>query len=189
MDILPSTTETDTSQDGDPQIVGLDDDQLDEVLNVLSSDTARRILSVIYTDAATPSDIRDQTGLSLQSISYHVTQLKEAGLIQIADIRYSEKGREMNVYAPADDPVIVFVGTEDRKSGLRKLFKRVFGAGLVLVAATAYVFVKTFGFSGGPPGSTAPTGGLLDVSFVAFFLGGLSVLLLVALWGIWTRKR
>lgn len=189
MDILPSRTDTDTSQDGDPQVVGLDDDQLDEVLDVLSSDTARMILSEIYTVAATPSDIRDRTSLSLQIISYHITQLEEAGLIQVADTRYSEKGREMNVYAPADDPVIVFVGTEDRKTGLLELFKRVFGAGIMLVAATAYVFIETFGFSGGPPGSTAPTGGLLDISFVAFFLGGLSILLLVVLWGIWTRKR
>lgn len=95
----------------------------------------------------------------------------------------------MDVYAPAEEPVVVFVGTQERKAGFLDLLKRVFGAVIALVAATTYVFVETFGFSAGPPGSGAPSGGILDLPFVTFFVGGLFVLLLVVLWGTWTRFR
>jgi len=189
MSLLPSTDDIDTDQRGEPRVVGVDDDQLDEVLNALSSDTARTLLAEIYSDASTPSELSDRTDLSLQNISYHLDNLEESGLIRVAGTQYSEKGREMNVYAPAEEPVVVFVGTQERKTGFLDVLKRVFGAVLALVAATTYVFVETFGFSGGPPGSGGPSGGLLDISFIAFFVGGLFVLLLVSLWVVWTRMQ
>jgi DNA-binding transcriptional ArsR family regulator len=190
MSLLPSTNAVDTEQHGDPRVVGVDDEQLDDVLDAISSDTARTLLSEIYSDSGTPSELSDRTNFSLQNISYHLDNLEDSGLIRVAGTRYSEKGREMNIYAPAEEPVVVFVGTQERKSGFLDLLKRVFGAVVVLVAATAYVFVETFGYSAGPPGSGgAPSGGLLDLPFIAFLVGGLFVLLLVVLWGAWTRIR
>lgn len=189
MSLLPSKENFDGEQRGDPRIVGVDDDQLDEVLNALSSDTARTLLSAIYTDTATASELSDRTNHSIQKISYHLDALEESELIRVAGTRYSEKGREMNVYAPAEEPVVVFVGTQERKNGFLDLLKRVFGAGFFLLVATVYVFVETFGYSAGPPGSSMPSGGLLDLPFIAFLVGGLFVLLLVVLWGIWTQSR
>ncbi|ERJ04835.1 transcription regulator protein [Halorhabdus tiamatea SARL4B] len=151
MSLLPSTNAVDTEQHGDPRVVGVDDEQLDDVLDAISSDTARTLLSEIYSDSGTPSELSDRTNFSLQNISYHLDNLEDSGLIRVAGTRYSEKGREMNIYAPAEEPVVVFVGTQERKSGFLDLLKRVFGAVVALVAATAYVFVETFGYSAGPP--------------------------------------
>lgn len=176
MSLLPSTEDVDTEQRGDPRVVGVDDEQLGEVLGALSSDTVRTLLSEIYTDVGTPSELSDRTGLSIQNISYHLDNLGSSGLIRVAGTQYSEKGREMNVYAPAEEPVVVFVGTQERKSEFLNLLKRVFGAVIALVAATAYVFVEMFSVSGGPPGSGAPSGGLLGRPFIVFLVGGLLVL-------------
>lgn len=189
MSLLPSTEDVDTDQQGGPRVVGVDDEQLDEVLDAISSDTARTLLAEIYSDAGTPSELSERIGLSIQNLSYHLDNLEDSGLVRVAGTRYSEKGREMDVYAPAEEPVVVFVGTQERKAGFLDLLKRVFGAVIALVAATTYVFVETFGFSAGPPGSGAPSGGILDLPFVTFFVGGLFVLLLVVLWGTWTRFR
>lgn len=180
--------DVDNSQQGDPRIIGVDDESMDEVFDALSSDTARTILSEIYSDAVTPSEIRNRTDLSLQTISYHLSSLENAALIQVAGTEYSEKGREMNVYAPADDPCVVFVGTQERESGLRDLFKRVFGAGILLIGVTALIFIRTLSFAG-PPG-TGPSGsGLAENGFAGFLLGGMFILALVVLWGVWTRYR
>ena len=180
--------DVDTTQRGEPRIIGVDDESMDEVLDALSSDTARTILSEIYSNAVTPSEIRDRTDLSLQTISYHLSNLQDAALIQVAETKYSEKGREMNVYAPADDPCVVFVGTQERKSGLRDLFKRVFGAGILLLGATAFVFIQTLSFAA-PPGKGASGSGLAENGFAGFLLGGMFILALVVLWGVWTRYR
>lgn len=138
---------------------------------------------------ATPSELSDRTDESLQTVSYHLGKLEDAGLIHVADTRYSNQGREMAIYAPPDDPVLVFVGTEERKRGFLSLFKRVFGAVVLLLAATVYVMSRTFGYSSGPPGSRTAPHGLLTISFIAFFAGGLFVLALVVCWGVWVRLR
>lgn len=189
MSLLPSTDDVDTEQHGDPRVVGVDDEQIDDVLDAISSDTARTLLSEIYSDAGTPSELSERTDLSIQNISYHLDNLEDSGLIRIAGTRYSEKGREMNVYAPGEEPVVVFVGTQERKSGFLDLLKRVFGAVVALVAATAYVFVEMFSVSGGPPGSGAPSGGLLSRPIILFLVGGLLVLLLIVFWRIRIRMR
>ncbi|KZN26382.1 hypothetical protein A4G99_21530 [Haladaptatus sp. R4] len=188
MDWLPAR-DVDGTQRGDPRLIGLDDENIDEALDAISSATARTLLTEIYSDPVTPSDLRDRTDNSLQTISYHLGKLENAGLVRVADTRYSEQGREMAVYAPPDDPVVLFVGTEDRRNGLRDLFARVFGAGILLLGATIYVLYRTFEYSSGPPGSNPTSHGLLDISFIAFFTGGFFVLVLVLCWGIWVRLR
>ena len=108
-------------------------------------------------------------------------------MVRVADTRYSEKGKEMNVYAPADDPVVVFVGTMERKTGLRDLLKRLVGATGLLFLVSAFLFVfQAFGQPGGA--GDAPTIlELLSFPGLEFLLGGLFVLGLVALW--WARNR
>jgi DNA-binding transcriptional ArsR family regulator len=187
MDWLPSS-DVDQTQDGAPRVIGVDDEGMDEVLDALSSDTARTILSEIYADPATPSELRDRTDLSLQTISYHLSNLEAADVIQVAGTEYSEKGREMNIYAPADEPVVVFVGTQERKSGLLDLVKRVLSAGVILLASTAYVFSETFGLSASPGGGTGGSG-VFTTPFITFFLGGLVVLYVFIAWGLWAELR
>ncbi|MCO8246574.1 MULTISPECIES: helix-turn-helix domain-containing protein [unclassified Haladaptatus] len=188
MDWLPAR-DVDGTQRGDPRLIGLDDENIDEALDAISSATARTLLTEIYSDPVTPSDLRDRTDNSLQTISYHLGKLENAGLVRVADTRYSDQGREMAVYAAPDDPVVLFVGTENRKNGLRDLFARVFGAGILLLGATIYVLYRTFEYSSGPPGSDPTSHGLLDISFITFFTGGFFVLVLVLCWGIWARLR
>lgn len=184
----PPSSDVDRTQDGDPRVIGVDDEGIDEVLDALSSDTARTILSEIYSDPATPSEIRDRTDLSLQTISYHLSDLEAADVIQVAGTEYSEKGREMNIYAPADEPVVVFVGTQERKSGLLDLVKRVLSAGLILGVSTLYMFFETAGFSAPPDGGTGG-GGVFSAPFAAFFFGGLLVLYVFIAWGLWDEIR
>jgi len=186
MDWLPSR-DVDGSQQGEPRVVGVDDGDISEVLDAISSNTARTILSEVYNEPSTASELSERADESIQTVSYHLENLAAAGLVAVADTRISDRGKEMNVYAPPDDPVVVFVGTEERKDSLLDLLKRVFGAGVLLLGATVYVLYKTFGYSSGPPGSRPVHHSLLEISFIAFFAGGLFVLVLVTLWGVWTR--
>lgn len=66
MDWLPSR-KVDGAQQGEPRIIGVDDENIDEALDAVSSTTARTLLSEIYSDPATPSDLRDRTDKSLQT--------------------------------------------------------------------------------------------------------------------------
>jgi len=186
---LPFTNpDVEPVQEGEPRVIGVGDNQISNVMDAISSETARELLSAVYADPATPSELAQRTDQSIQITSYHLHQLEEADLVTVADTVYSDRGREMNIYAPPDDPVVIFIGTEERKQGILDVFKRLFATGIVLIAATVYVFTKTFGYSSGPPGSRMPPHTILSISFVAFFLGGLLVLAVLTLWSLWSLR-
>jgi len=124
MSLLPSKgPETSTSQDGELQVVGVDED-VAPLLDALSSETARSVLNAVYEEPGTPSEIADRLDMSIQKVSYHIDKLEEQELIAVAGTRYSEKGQEMTVYEPPEDPMVLFVGTEERKESLLTIVKR-----------------------------------------------------------------
>ena len=71
---------------------------------------------------------------SLQNAHYRLHRLESAGAVEIVGTTYSEKGREMDVYAPSAEP-LVFV-SEDDADEIRDLLSRALGAlaGLALVS-------------------------------------------------------
>lgn len=97
-------------EDGEPQYVSFAD--ADEVFEALASETARAIVSALCDDPATPSEVADRAGTSVQNASYHLDRLSTAGLVEVVDQWYSAKGIEMDVYALATDPLVVCVGDE-----------------------------------------------------------------------------
>ena len=161
MSLLPSSP--DVSPDGDPRVVGLDSEEADELMAALSSSTARRILAALHEDPAPPGELADRVDTSLQNAQYHLENLEDAGAIEIVGTAYSEKGREMSVYGPADSPLVIFAGEQERASGLRSALSRLF-AGFLALGVGGAVIQALFGGddaappvgSGGDPGSAAP---------------------------------
>lgn len=139
MSLLPTQgPDVRASQEGDLRVVGVDED-VSEVFEVLASETARKVLNEIYGEPGTPSEIADRLDMSIQKVSYHLENLESADLIAVAGTRYSAKGQEMKVYEPPEDPMVVFVGTRDRKRSLKALLKRIVPGIGVLGAASLVV--------------------------------------------------
>jgi DNA-binding transcriptional ArsR family regulator len=100
--------------DADPQVVGLTDQRSTDVFAVLSSGVARSVLQQLYRGPATQSTLADRVGTSIQNVDYHLDNLREAGLVEIVDQWYSEKGKEMDVYAPSG-PLVLVAGSGDQR--------------------------------------------------------------------------
>lgn len=130
--LLPSTPDVSTDRDPEPRVIGLDSDDASDMLAALSSETARTVLSVLHEEPATPSALTDHVDTSLQNIQYHLEKLETAELIEEVGTQYSEKGREMSIYAPTDGPLVVFPGSTEDAKGLAHLLRRALGAVLVL---------------------------------------------------------
>jgi len=158
MSLLPSRgPDTSTSQDGELQIVGVDED-VAAVLDALSSETARDILNAVYDEPGTPSELADRLDMSIQKVSYHLEKLEAEDLIAVAGTQYSEKGQAMTVYEPPEDPLVVFVGTPDRKRTLRSLVER-FVPAIGLLTAASVMVQAVFGTVPGLLGSPESAGG------------------------------
>jgi len=191
MSLLSSSDDdVEAQQDGELQVLGIDDARTSEVLDAISSETARAILSHVYADPSTPSVIAEGINESVQTVSYHLQKLHDAGAIEVADTRYSQKGHEMNVYGPADDPVVVFVGTDERRTGFVTLIKRFLSA-IAVVIATSYTigYVVEDSLFFGIRFAVSDSGGP-DIPFaLAFLTGGLFVLFVIATRTAWRQYR
>jgi DNA-binding transcriptional ArsR family regulator len=144
MSLLPSRPDAEPADDAGPRVVGVDDDAADDVLSALSSGTARRVLAALHDDPAPPSELADHVDTSLQNVQYHLEKLQAAGAIEVVETGYSEKGREMDIYAPADQPLVVYAGDTDGESTLRTALSRLLGA-LALLAVGSALVQSVFG--------------------------------------------
>ncbi|WP_101295252.1 ArsR/SmtB family transcription factor [Halegenticoccus soli] len=185
--LLPSSPDTSDAGGGEPRVVGVDSDAADDLLSALSSRTARRVLAELHEEPSSPSALADRVDTSLQNVQYHLGKLSDADLVEVVDTVYSEKGREMKVYAPADRALIVVAGREEDATGLRATLSRLLGGvGALAVASllvdrllggpTANVFTSLGGTSasvdrgaspdgGDAGGSSAGSGGSTDIDY------------------------
>ncbi|MFT4930788.1 MAG: putative transcriptional regulator [Natronomonas sp.] len=114
--LLPERTVD--GQEATPECISLTDS--DEILDALSSDTARKVLAALHEEPAPASDLAERVETSLQNVNHHLAQLQSAGLIDNVDTWYSTKGREMDVYAPTNQPLVMVAGESGNEESLRR---------------------------------------------------------------------
>ncbi len=122
----------------EPRLVDLDDETADEVFEALSAQTTRQIFVELHESPQAASDLAKVTDTSVQNVQYHLQKLTDADLVEVVDTWYSERGTEMKVYAPTDESLVLFAGSDKGRS-LRTLLKRVVGVVGVLLPASALV--------------------------------------------------
>ena len=164
MSLLPSRDPA--APDAEPRVIDVDSEDADDVLSALSADTARKLLSELTRQPAPPGELADRVDTSLQNAQYHLKKLKAAGAVEVVDTAYSEKGREMDVYAPANQPLVICAGDETHTSGIRSALTNFVG-GLAVLAGVSLLLQELLGRSIGtllsPPlrsgsaGSGSPT--------------------------------
>jgi len=205
MSLLPSKPDTTAAEDAEPRVVGVESDDADDLLSALSSETARRLLGELHESPAPPAELADRVDTSLQNAQYHLENLEDAGAVEVVDTAYSQKGREMDVYAPADQPLVIFAGDQEESTSIRTALSRLLGAvGLLAVVSLVVGALADGGLPalggtgdaasdgaaaaahtptpvGAPAASTGVVEGLGPGAF--FFLGGAAVLVgAVAVW-------
>ncbi|WP_224449806.1 ArsR/SmtB family transcription factor [Haloprofundus salilacus] len=199
--LLPSAPDTSAADEAEPRVIGVDSEDADDLLSALSSDTARTLLSKLHDEPDTPSGLASRVDSSLQNVQYHLRKLEDAGLVGVVDTVYSEKGREMNVYAPSDRPLVVFAGRESESAGLKTALKRLLASVGILAAVSLVVQIVVTGRLPFVTQSASGDGGSAELATsaaettastaasqpfppgLAFFLGGVAVLALgFALW-------
>lgn len=123
---------------GGPRLVDLDDEVADDVFEALSAKTTRQIFVALHENPQAASDLARVTDTSLQNVQYHLEKLTDADLVEVVDTWYSERGTEMKVYAPTDESLVLFAGSDKGRS-LRTLLKRVVGIIAALLPMSAVV--------------------------------------------------
>ncbi|PSP27661.1 ArsR family transcriptional regulator [Halobacteriales archaeon QH_2_65_14] len=143
--LLPSRTDQPIERERDPSVLYVDSDRAENVISTLSGDTAMKTFRMLNDEALTASEVADRLDLSVQNASYHLENLQDADLVEVVDTCYSEKGREMAIYAVTSEPKVLVLGTEQDQGTLRRAFGAMAGA----IGAPALVIAAWSALAGG----------------------------------------
>ena len=112
-----------------------------KMTQVISNDTARQILELLADAPLSASDIAQSLQIPLTTIAYNLENLESVGLIKIDKIKYSEKGREVKIYAPVRKLIVLLPEKTDKKSVGDMLRKYL---GVILAAVFASGLIELF---------------------------------------------
>lgn len=180
-------------------IFRIDEEDADDVFSTLNSPTSREILSSLYDEPHTASGLSNEIGITIQNTKYHIDKLNEANLIEIVDTWYAGNGNEMDVYAPSNKSLVLFANDQSSKSSLLDSIKRFLGAVGVLMVTSAIVNIvmqilrPTVEPQNQAMGTVSQIGEPVGDFFImypglSFFLGGLFILLGIAIRNYWQRE-
>ncbi|MFB6202806.1 MAG: ArsR/SmtB family transcription factor [Halorhabdus sp.] len=188
------TTPDEATEQG-PDVIALDDDAADEVFSALTSQTTRRILSALYEAPQPPSDIADTVDTSLQNVNYHIHKLEDADLIEVVDSTYSNQGKEMSIYAPTNQALVLFASNDIDEPSLVDALKQLLGfvgvfalISLLIDPLIRRLATSTAGGAGGGGGGAGGTGGTVPASSfplppaLIFFAGAVLAALIITGW-------
>jgi predicted transcriptional regulator len=112
-----------------------------KITQVISNDTARRIIELLADSSLSATDISQRLNAPLTTIIYNLENLESVGLVKVEKIKYSEKGREVKIYAPVRKLIVLVPEKTDRKS-VADLIRRYLG--VILAAALASGLIELF---------------------------------------------
>jgi len=93
------------------------DERAQKISKAMASQTASDILQLLAENQKSLTEITDRLAIPLTTAKYHIENLLEAGLITVAETKYSVKGREIKIYAITNQLLIV----APRQSNVRSL--------------------------------------------------------------------
>ena len=188
-------------------LIDLDDARSEAIAEVLSNKTSKKILSVLAGGEKSASDVAAKLDLPLNTASYNLKKLVEAGLVERSKgFFWSRKGKKMELYKVANKkivimpkrmvkgivPVLVF-------AGLAALGVRWWTQSRISAEDVVENFAKNDGLLRATGGVGEAAMGVADlcnnttVLFIAqsawlwFLVGALSALLVYLIWN-WKKK-
>jgi DNA-binding transcriptional ArsR family regulator len=105
-----------------------------KIAKAMASPTAGDILQLLAENQKSLTDITERLSLPMNTAKYHVDNLLDAGVISVADTKYSVKGREVKIYSLTNQLLIVAPRRSDIRSLLLK-YASLFG--IVALASLA----------------------------------------------------
>jgi len=116
------------------------DDRARKIGRAMANKTAGEILGLLREGEQALSQLSEALEQPITTVKYHVDNLLDAGMIEIVDTRYSEKGRKIKIYGVCEQVVIVSPGKADIQSILMK-YASLFGI-LIFASLAAGIFFQ-----------------------------------------------
>jgi DNA-binding transcriptional ArsR family regulator len=128
------------------EIISTDDIKIKSVGELLSSDSSRKILKLLFEQVLTANQIAQKTDISLPLVIYHLKKMQEMGIIKITNVGKNVKAQDMKYYTSSKFAIVILPSnlTEKAKTSrsLANSFKTIYRFASIAIAAVATWFVS-----------------------------------------------
>lgn len=80
------------------EILSTDDNKIKAIGEILSSDSSRQILKILFNDSMTANQISQKTGISLPLVIYHLKKMQDVNVVKITNVGKNTKSHDMKFY-------------------------------------------------------------------------------------------
>lgn len=124
------------------EIFSTDDEKIKSFGELLTNDSSRSILQLLFKEEMTANEIAQKTGVSLQLVKYHINKMKDMGIIKISKVEKNTKAQDMKYYTATKFAIVILPKTVSEKAKESKSLMRSFkilykfaGVGIATVSA------------------------------------------------------
>ena len=75
------------------EIFSTDDEKIKSFGELLTNDSSRKILQILFKEEMTANEIAQKTGESLQLVKYHINKMQDMGIIKVSKVEKNTKAR------------------------------------------------------------------------------------------------
>ena len=135
------------------------DERAQKIARAMASQTANAVIQTFGGGPLTSSEVARAMDIPITTATYHIENLLDAGLLEVMETRWSEKGREVKVYGLTNQVLIIAPPVSDLGSVLKK-YATLFGI-VVLASVGLWGILPALlpGYGGMPPEPRLTGGG------------------------------
>ena len=108
------------------KILATDDEKIKSFGEILSNDSSREILQLLFNDELTASQIAQKSNVSLQLVKYHLNKLQDLGVVKVSKIEKNSKSQDMKIYTASKFSIVIVPPKISEKTKESKLLVRSF---------------------------------------------------------------
>ena len=108
------------------KILSTDDEKIKSFGELLTNDSSREILQLLFNEELTANQIAQRTNISLQLVKYHLNKLQDLGVVKITKIEKNSKSQDMKIYSATKFSIVIVPPKLSEKTKESKLLVRSF---------------------------------------------------------------
>jgi len=108
------------------KIIATDDEKIKSFGELLTNDSSRAILQLLFNEELTALQISEKTGISLQLVKYHIIKLQDLGVVKVTKIEKNSKSQDMKFYSASKFSMVIVPPKYSEKTKESKLLVRSF---------------------------------------------------------------
>ena len=108
------------------KIMATDDVRIKSFGELLTNDSSRAILQLLFNEELTALQIAEKTEISLQLVKYHIIKLQDLGVVKVTKIEKNSKSQDMKFYSASKFSMVIVPPKYSEKTKESKLLVRSF---------------------------------------------------------------